>query len=69
MKKALFAVITTTLFSSVVNANSGLADRINEARSFPEESVAIKDTRALCFQHKVRHEDMRHLETSERPHE
>ena len=43
MKKVIFAVILTTLFSTVVNANSGLADRINEAS--PDFSPGYKQKR------------------------
>ena len=35
MKKLILAATVTALFSTLATANSGLADRINEERSYP----------------------------------
>jgi hypothetical protein len=40
MKKIIIATAMTALFSMTANADSGLADRINEARSYPNKTVA-----------------------------
>ncbi|MBY6101823.1 MULTISPECIES: hypothetical protein [Marinobacter] len=36
MNKSVFAASITLFFSTIATANTGLADRINEARSYPE---------------------------------
>jgi len=40
------------------NANSVLADRMNEARSYPNKTVEKVDTRALNIHHKQIHMKM-----------
>jgi hypothetical protein len=51
MKNIIIATAITALFSMTANANSGLADRINEARSYPNKTVEKVDTRTLDSQH------------------
>lgn len=55
MKKIIIAAAITALFSTMANANSGLADRINEARSYPNKTVEKIDTRAYNIHHKQIH--------------
>ena len=69
MKKLIIAVALTTLFSTAVNANSGLADRINEARSFPNKEMNTPNAKTLCMQHKKLHEKMRQNGMDEQPHD
>jgi len=59
MKKFIIAAAITTLFSTMAYANSGLADRINEARSYPNKTAEnVVDARTLKSQHKQRHMKM-----------
>ncbi len=62
MKGLIIAFTMAITFSSVANANSGLADRINEAGSYPNKSVETQDVRKTCFHqmdnHKEIHEKM-----------
>ncbi len=69
MKKLIVAVALTTLFSTAVNANSGLADRINEARSFPDKEIQTPNAKTLCMQHKKLHEKMRRNGMEEQPYD
>ncbi|WP_157755406.1 hypothetical protein [Marinobacter salinus] len=39
MKKVIIAAAIIALFPAIATANSGLADRINEASSYPNKSV------------------------------
>lgn len=68
MKKLIIAAALTTLFSTAVNANSGLADRINEARTLPNKEVETPDSQMLCMEHKKLHSKMSQLGVSEKPH-
>jgi len=52
MKKSIIAAAITVLFSTMANANSGLADRINEAQTYPNKTVEKVDTKALNTHHK-----------------
>lgn len=58
MKKVIIAAAITTLFSTMATANSGLADRINEARSYPSKTVSTKSTQMHYMQEKQTHRDM-----------
>ncbi len=51
MKRIILAAAITALFSTMANADSGLADRINEARSYPNKIVESSDMRTLTTQH------------------
>lgn len=64
MKKVIIAAAITTLFSTMATANSGLADRINEARSYPDKTVSEKSTEMHCMQDKKAHRDMRKYKVS-----
>lgn len=57
MEKVILAATITTLFtlSTTAAANSGLADRINEARSYPNKEVSAKSTQMHCVQEKKTH--------------
>ena len=52
MKKIIIAAAVTGVFSTMANANSGLADRINEERSYPNKTVETVSARMLDAQHK-----------------
>ncbi|MCL1479350.1 hypothetical protein MIH18_10200 [Marinobacter sp. M3C] len=39
MKKVIIAATLTAVFSTMENAHSGLADRINEERSYPNKTI------------------------------
>lgn len=58
MKKVIIAAAITTLFSTMATANSGLADRINEARSYPNKIASTKSTQMHGMQKKQTHRDM-----------
>jgi len=58
MKKIIIATAITALFSTMATANSGLADRINEARSYPNKTVSTKSTQMRCIQEKQARKDM-----------
>lgn len=58
MKKIIIAAAAATLFSTMATANSGLADRINEARSYPDKTVSTKSTQMHCMQEEQVHRDM-----------
>merc|ERR1712098_208912 len=51
MKSIITAIAMTALFSSFAYADSGLADRINEARSYPNKTVETVDRQELCLKH------------------
>lgn len=42
MKKLMVIAAIAALFSTMTSANSGLADRINEARTYPNKMVEDK---------------------------
>lgn len=58
MKKFIIAAAITTLFSTMAYANSGLADRINESRSYPNKTVEHLDSKNLNAHHKQMHMEM-----------
>ena len=59
MKTFIIAAAITTLFSTMAHANSGLADRINEARSYPTRTADnVVDARTLSNDHKQVHMKM-----------
>lgn len=63
MKKIIIAAAITALFSTMANANSGLADRINEARSYPNKTADnILDAKTLSNHHKQMHIKMSKVE-------
>lgn len=49
MKKIIIAAAAATLFSTMATANSGLADRINEARTYPNKTVETKTEIMTCM--------------------
>ncbi|MCK0104837.1 hypothetical protein [Marinobacter sp. S0848L] len=49
MKKIIIAAAAATLFSTMATANSGLADRINEVRSYPNKTVDTKTETMTCM--------------------
>lgn len=56
MKKFIITTAIATLFSTMAYANSGLADRINEARSYPNRtSDNVEDARTPSNYHKQMH--------------
>ena len=59
MKNIIAAIAITALFSSFAYADSGLADRINEARSYPNKTVETVDRQELCLKHQKLHEQMK----------
>jgi hypothetical protein len=58
MKKIIIATAMTALFSMTANADSGLADRINEARSYPNKTVETVSPKMLHMQHEKIHMKM-----------
>jgi hypothetical protein len=62
MKKFIIASAITASFSTMENASFGLADRINEARIYPNKTVEKVDTRALNTHHKQMHLKMSNTE-------
>lgn len=58
MRKVVIATAITALFSTMATANSGLADRINEARSYPNKTVSTKSAQMHCMQEKQHHKGM-----------
>ena len=58
MKSIITAIAITTLFTSSAFAD-GLADRINEARSYPNKTVETTDRQELCLKHQKLHEQMK----------
>lgn len=59
MKKVMVIAAIVALFSTMASANSGLADRINEARTYPNKMVKDKKTET-CMEHMKKHEKMKH---------
>ncbi len=74
MKKIIIAAAITTVFSTMATANSGLADRFNETRSYPNNTVESVSARMTGAQHKQVHMNMsksvleHHLESSDSTH-
>ncbi|WP_417531812.1 hypothetical protein [Marinobacter lipolyticus] len=61
MKRVIIVTAITVLFSTMATANSGLADRINEARSYPNKEVS---TKMACSQDKQIHKNISKLSTN-----
>lgn len=59
MKSIITVIAMTALFSSFAYADSGLADRINEARSYPNKTVETVDRQELCLKHQKLHKQMK----------
>ena len=60
MKSIITAIAITALFTSSAFAD-GLADRINEARSYPNKTVETTDRQELCLKHQKLHEQMKEV--------
>lgn len=58
MKKVIITAAIATLFSTMAAANSGLADRINEARSYPDKTAISKSMEMPCMQDNQAQRDM-----------
>ncbi|MDP4547157.1 hypothetical protein [Marinobacter sp. MDS2] len=59
MKKIIIAAAAATLFSTMATANSGLADRINEARTYPNKTVDTKTRMMTCMKYMQSQKDMK----------
>lgn len=59
MKKIIIAAAAATLFSTMATANSGLADRINEARTYPNKTVDKKTRMMTCMKDMQSQKDMK----------
>ncbi|EDM49560.1 MULTISPECIES: hypothetical protein, partial [Marinobacter] len=57
MKKVMVIAAIVALFSTMASANSGLADRINEARTYPNKMVEDKKVET-CMEHMKKDEKM-----------
>ncbi|VVT32641.1 conserved exported hypothetical protein [Marinobacter salarius] len=57
MKKLMVIAAITVLFSTMASANSGLADRINEARTYPNKMVEDKKMEN-CMEHMKKNDNM-----------
>lgn len=69
MKKVIIAATITSLFSTMAYANSGLADRINEARSYPNKTAeSVMDARTMSNYHKQMHMKMSKAELRDHQH-
>ena len=55
MKKVMVIAAIAALFSTMTSANSGLADRINEARTYPNKMVEDKKIET-CMEHMKKNE-------------
>lgn len=53
MKKLVIIAAIAALFSTMASANSGLADRINEARTYPHKTVEQKAMKTCMEQGKT----------------
>jgi len=62
MKKIIIAAAVTVFFSAMASANSGLADRISDARSYPTKTASTEVSETLKMQHKKIHAQMEKLE-------
>ena len=62
MKKIIIATAITALFSMTANADSGLADRFNEARSYPNKTVETVSHKMLHMQQNKLHMKMHKAE-------
>lgn len=63
MKNIIVAVAVTAFFSTMAHANSGLADRINEARSFPDKKTeSTMDITEMSIHHEKMHMKMSEME-------
>lgn len=53
-KFVIVATITamTALFSNIATANSGLADRISDVRSYPDKTISTGNSHMHCKDHK-----------------
>jgi len=58
MKFTVIAVTAAIAFSSAASANSGQADRINEARSYPNKTIETQDVRKTCSNQMENHKEM-----------
>lgn len=58
MKKVIIATAITALFSTMAAANSGLADRINEERSYPNKTSSTEYTKMHFMTNKQSDRDM-----------
>ncbi|WP_420389493.1 hypothetical protein [Marinobacter sp.] len=58
MKKVIIAAAISALFSTMATANSGLADRINEARTYPNKTVSTERTKMNFLKDRKTHKDM-----------
>ncbi|MGP4844123.1 hypothetical protein ACTXGQ_08320 [Marinobacter sp. 1Y8] len=59
MKTLIAALFFSLLTAGYAQASQGLADRFNEARSLPEQSVPGIDRQLLCERHQRAHESMK----------
>lgn len=50
MKKVMVIAAIVAFYSTMASANSGLADRINEARTYPNKMVEDKKVET-CMEH------------------
>lgn len=53
MKKLVIIAAIAALYSTMASANSGLADRINEARTYPNKTVEHKAMKTCMEQGKT----------------
>lgn len=48
MKKTIIVTAASILFSGMATANTGLADRVNEARSYPNKIISEVENKTTC---------------------
>lgn len=59
MKNIISALAVTAFFATPAYAGSGLADRINEASSYPNKAVENVDRQELYLKHQKIHKEMK----------
>lgn len=57
MKKLIIVTAITAIFSTMATAG-GLADRINEASSYPNKTISTERSEMACAQNKTNHRDV-----------
>lgn len=69
MIKFIIAAAIASLLSTTAHANSGLADRINEARSYPNKTAEnTSDARTLNSRHIQMHMEMSKAKLKDHQH-
>lgn len=68
MKIFIVAAMISAMLPTMAHASSGLADRINEERSFPNKESKVTSKQMLCFQNERMHVTFSEKKVTEIPH-